>query len=305
MPEIPFSREFDARPGEAVTLSPLVRRIVCDNPGPFTYKGTSTYIVGRGNVAVIDPGPDDARHLAAILDALDGESVSHILITHTHRDHSPLAARLKALTGAATYAQGPHGGDRADDGALRLDAAGDLDFLPDVRLADGDVVEGKGFSLQAVFTPGHTANHMAFALREEQALFSGDHVMAWSTSVIAPPDGNMADYFASLKKLLEREETVYWPGHGPERRQPQSFVKAFIAHRRMREAAILERIKAGDRTIPEIVRSVYAGIDERLHGAAALSTFAHVEHLIAESKVKSEEGTPTLDGIYSAAAGKR
>ncbi len=304
MPEIPFSHEFDARPGEAVSLSPLVRRIVCDNPGPFTYKGTSTYIVGRGKVAVIDPGPDDARHLAAILDALDGESISHILITHTHRDHSPLAARLKALTGAATFAQGPHGGDRADDGALRLDAAGDHAFSPDHRLADGDVVEGKGFSLEAVFTPGHTANHMAFALREEQALFSGDHVMAWSTSVIAPPDGNMADYFASLRKLLEREETVYWPGHGPERRQPRNFVKAFIAHRRMREAAILARIKAGDRTIPEIVSSVYASIDERLHGAAALSTFAHIEHLIAEGKVRSEEGAPTLDGVYSAAAGK-
>jgi len=305
MSEIPFSRDFDARPGEAVSLSPLVRRIVCDNPGPFTYKGTSTYIVGRGDVAVIDPGPEDERHLQAILDALDGESVSHILITHTHRDHSPLAARLKALTGAPTYAQGPHGGDKADEGALRLDAAGDHDFSPDHRLADGDVVEGKGFSLEAVLTPGHTANHMAFALKEEEALFSGDHVMAWSTSVIAPPDGNMADYFASLKKLLGREETVYWPGHGPERRQPQSFVKAFIAHRRMREAAILERIRAGDRTIPEIVKAVYAGIDERLHGAAALSTFAHIEHLIGQGKVKSEAGEPTLHGVYSAAAGKR
>jgi len=305
MAETPFSRAFDVRPGEAVTLSPLVRRIVCDNPGPFTYKGTSTYIVGRGDVAIIDPGPEDERHLQAILAALDGESISHILITHTHRDHSPLAARLKALTGAATYAQGPHGGGKADEGALRLDAAGDHDFLPDHRLADGDVIEGEGFSLEAVFTPGHTANHMAFALREEQALFSGDHVMAWSTSVIAPPDGNMADYFASLQKLLEREETVYWPGHGPERREPKSFVKAFIAHRRMREAAILARIKAGERTIPGIVRAVYAGIDERLHGAAALSTFAHVEHLIAQGKVRSEEGAPTLDGVYSAAAGKR
>ncbi len=304
MADIPFSSDFDARPGEAVRVSPLVRRIVCDNPGPFTYKGTSTYIVGEGEVAVIDPGPDDERHLAAILAALDGETVSHILITHTHRDHSPLAAKLKALTGAPTYAQGPHGGGRADDGALRLDAAGDHDFMPDFRLADGDVIEARGFQLEAVFTPGHTANHMAFALSQERAVFSGDHVMAWSTSVIAPPDGNMADYFASLRKLMGREDAVYWPGHGPERREPRNFVRAFLSHRQMREAAILECIKAGKRTIPEIVKSVYAGIDERLHGAAALSTFAHVEHLIAQGKVRSE-GAPGLDGIYSAAAGKR
>jgi glyoxylase-like metal-dependent hydrolase (beta-lactamase superfamily II) len=303
MTDIAFSRDFDARPGEAVPLSPLIRRIVCDNPGPFTYKGTSTYLIGRGPVAVIDPGPDDEAHLQAILDAVAGETVSHILITHTHRDHSPLAARLKAVTGARTYAEGPHGGGRRDDGALRLDAAGDHDFIPDVRLADGDVVEGSGFHLEAVFTPGHTANHMAFALKEENALFSGDHVMAWSTSVIAPPDGNMAQYFSSLRKLIGRDETVYWPGHGPERRQPQNFVRAFLSHRQMREAAILQRIKAGDTTIAEIVKTVYANVDPRLHGAAALSTFAHIEHLIEQGKVWTD-GEASLDAVYSAAEGK-
>jgi glyoxylase-like metal-dependent hydrolase (beta-lactamase superfamily II) len=304
MTDIPFSRDFDARPGEAVRLSPLVRRIVCDNPGPFTYTGTSTYIVGRGKVAVIDPGPEDARHLDAILAATDGETVTHILVTHTHRDHSPLAARLKDTTGAKTCAQGPHGGGRLEAGEIRLDAAGDQEFVPDMRLSDGDVIEGAGFTLEAVFTPGHTANHMAFALKEEAALFSGDHVMAWSTSVIAPPDGNMAHYFASLRKLLGREDTVYWPGHGPERREPQGFVRAFLSHRQMREAAILQRIRAGDRTIAAIVKSVYAGLDPRLHAAAALSAFAHVEHLVEQGKVRTE-GDLALDGIYWAAEGKR
>jgi glyoxylase-like metal-dependent hydrolase (beta-lactamase superfamily II) len=304
MTDIPFSRDFDARPGEAVRLSPLVRRIVCDNPGPFTYTGTSTYIVGRGKVAVIDPGPEDARHLDAILAATDGETVTHILVTHTHRDHSPLAARLKDTTGAKTCAQGPHGGGRLEAGEIRLDAAGDQEFVPDMRLSDGDVIEGAGFTLEAVFTPGHTANHMAFALKEEAALFSGDHVMAWSTSVIAPPDGNMAHYFASLRKLLGREDTVYWPGHGPERREPQGFVRAFLSHRQMREAAILQRIRAGDRTIANIVKAVYAGLDPRLHAAAALSAFAHVEHLVEQGKVRTE-GDLALDGIYWAAEGKR
>jgi glyoxylase-like metal-dependent hydrolase (beta-lactamase superfamily II) len=303
MTDIPFSREFDARPGEAVSLSPLVRRIVCDNPGPYTFTGTATYIVGRGKVAVIDPGPDDPRHLDAILEALGGETVAHILITHTHRDHSPLAARLKDLTGATTYGAGPHGGGRLDPGTARLDAAGDADFHPDVTVGDGDVVEGKGFALETVATPGHTANHVSFALKEENALFSGDHVMAWSTSVIAPPDGNMAQYFASLRKLIGRKEAVYWPGHGPERREPQGFVRAFLSHRQMREAAILDRIRAGDRSIAQIVDAVYAGLDKRLHGAAALSTLAHLEHLIEQGKVATE-GEPRLDGRYWAATGK-
>jgi glyoxylase-like metal-dependent hydrolase (beta-lactamase superfamily II) len=292
MAEIPFERQFDARPEEVVELSPLVRRIVCDNPGPFTYLGTSTYIVGKGAVAVIDPGPDDRRHLAALLRAVSGETVSHILVTHTHRDHSPLAAALKAATGAPVLAFGPHGSGHSSkavtSGVLALDASGDTAFRPDRRLAHGEMIEGGGWTLEALHTPGHTSNHLAFALKEENALFSGDHVMAWSTSVIAPPDGRMADYFASLRLLLDRPEEVYWPGHGPEKRNPVPFVRAFLTHRQMREKAVLKRIREGARTIPEIVALVYAEVDPRLHAAAGLSTLAHIEHLVEQGKVVSD-----------------
>ncbi|MGI9464750.1 MAG: MBL fold metallo-hydrolase, partial [Aestuariivirgaceae bacterium] len=253
MADLKFDREFDARHGEAVAVSPLVRRITCDNPGPFTFTGTGSYIVGRGTVAIIDPGPDNDAHLAALVEAVRGETVSHIIITHTHRDHSPLAARLKQMTGAKTYGYGQHGaGARSRAiaaGDVQLDASGDTEFDPDVRVNDGDVIEGGDWSLEAVFTPGHCANHMAFALLQENALFCGDHVMAWSTSVIAPPDGNMADYFASLRRLMERSEDVYWPGHGPEKRDPLPFVRAFMTHRKMREEAIFNRLKQGDRTV--------------------------------------------------------
>ncbi len=304
MAAIPFEREFAQRPGEAVRVSPLIRRIVCGNPGPFTYTGTCTYIVGRGDVAVIDPGPDDDRHLQALLKAIEGERLSRIVVTHTHRDHSPLAARLKAETGAETLGFGPHGSGRpasaVESGDVRLDASGDLDFDPDVRLKHGDLVEGDGWTLEALHTPGHTSNHLAFALKEENALLSGDHVMAWSTSVIAPPDGNMADYFASLRLLLDRPETVYWPGHGPEKRNPRPFVRAFLTHRQMRETAILNRIRAGDRTIPAIVAAVYADVDPKLHAAAALSAFAHVEHLVEQGRVVAE-GPVTLSGEFRAA----
>lgn len=292
MAEIPFERQFDAKPEEAVRLSPLVRRIVCDNPGPFTYVGTSTYIVGTGSVAVIDPGPDDRHHLDAILAATKGERVSHILVTHTHRDHSPLAAALKAETGAPILAFGRHGSGHPSaavtSGVLTLDASGDTDFVPDRTLAHGETVEGDGWTLEALHTPGHTSNHLAFALKEENALFSGDHVMAWSTSVIAPPDGRMSDYFASLRLLLDRPEEVYWPGHGPEKRDPVPFVRAFLTHRQMREAAILKRIREGAGTIPGIVALVYADVDPRLHAAAGLSTLAHVEHLVEQGKVAAD-----------------
>ncbi len=301
MADLKFDRDFDPQHGHAVAVSPKVRRITCNNPGAFTFTGTGSYIVGHGDVAIIDPGPDDDAHLASLIEAVKNETVSHIIITHTHRDHSPLAARLKEITGATTYGYGPHGaGARSRAivaGDVQLDASGDMDFHPDVTIADGDVIEGRDWTLEAVFTPGHCANHMAFSLAEENALFCGDHVMAWSTSVIAPPDGNMADYFASLRRLMARSEEVYWPGHGPEKRDPLPFVRAFMTHRKMREEAIFNRLKQGDRAILEVVRAVYADVDPRLHPAAAMSTLAHVEHLIEQGRVATDGGL-TLSAEY-------
>jgi glyoxylase-like metal-dependent hydrolase (beta-lactamase superfamily II) len=241
---------------------------------------------------VIDPGPEDERHLAALLHAVRGETVTHILLTHSHADHSPLARRLKQETGAITYAQGAAAAIPGE--GLRLDSSIDHDFVPDVTLRDGEAVTGPGWTLEALFTPGHMSNHMCFALREEQALFSGDHVMAWATSVIAPPDGDMAQYFDSLRKLLAREDQVYHPGHGPSRRDPLPLVRGYLAHRRMREEAIRARVAQGARSVAEIVAAVYAGLDPRLHGAAALSTTAHLEHLVAQGKLRQ------TDGVYEA-----
>jgi len=298
--KIQFDREFDPQYGQVVEVSPLVQRVVCNNGGPFTFTGTGTYIVGKKTVAVIDPGPDDDAHLAALLSALDGRTVSHIIITHTHMDHSPLAARLQQATGAKTYGYGPHGAGRVpNSGNAQLDAGGDLDFVPDVVISDGDVLSAGDWSLESVFTPGHTSNHMAFALKEENALFSGDHVMGWSTSVIAPPDGYMADYFASLKKLLERSEEIYWPTHGGPRRDPLPFVRAFLTHRKMREAAIETRIKKGDRMISEIVKNIYSDVNPALHPAAAMSTMAHIEHLIERGRVKSDGGLSLASNFYT------
>ncbi|NNF80225.1 MAG: MBL fold metallo-hydrolase [Rhizobiales bacterium] len=300
MSGLAFERELEFTHGCADQVSPLIRRIVCNNPGPFTFTGTGTYIVGQDSVAVIDPGPIDEAHYGALMAELDGKTVSHIIITHTHMDHSPLAARLKADTGAKTYAYGPHGSGRArqvESGDVRLDASGDSDFAPDITVAHGDVIEGAGWSLEAVFTPGHTSNHMAFALAEENALFSGDHVMAWSTSVIAPPDGNMSDYFASLQTVLGRDDEIYWPTHGPPKRSPRDFVRGFVTHRKMREEAILRRIQKGDRTIGEIVKAVYSEVDPKLHPAAAMSTLAHIEHLLEREKIVTD-GTATLSSEY-------
>jgi glyoxylase-like metal-dependent hydrolase (beta-lactamase superfamily II) len=292
MSELTFDRDFDVPPGQVVDVSARVRRIVAGNAGPYTFKGTSTFIVGRGNVAVIDPGPDDEAHLRSLLHALRGETVTHILVTHSHADHSPLARRLKEATGARTFAHGAVEAPPSE--GLRLDASIDHAFVPDVRLGDWEVVAGPGWTLEALFTPGHMSNHMCFALREEQALFSGDHVMSWATSVIAPPDGDMADYFASLRKLLGREEQVYHPGHGPSRADPQPLVRGYLAHRRMREEAIRARVQQGARSIPEIVASIYADVDPKLHGAAALSTRAHLDHLVAQGKLRA------TDGVYEA-----
>jgi glyoxylase-like metal-dependent hydrolase (beta-lactamase superfamily II) len=297
--DIPFDKSFDLAPETVEEVAPGLRRILCNNPGPFTFKGTLTYIAGRGDVAVIDPGPDDERHVAAILDAVRGETVTHILVTHTHRDHSPAAARLKASTGATVYAEGPHRPARAlhVGETARLDAGGDQAFRPDVALKDGEVVRGRGFTFEAVATPGHTANHMAYAFKEADLLLSGDHVMGWSTTIVAPPDGAMSDYMASLAKLARRPETVYCPGHGGVIRDAPRFVAHLIRHRHAREASILHRLDKGAADIPTIVRAVYIGLDPRLAGAAGLSVLAHLEELVARGLVATD-GPPAIGGTY-------
>ncbi|WP_011580118.1 MULTISPECIES: MBL fold metallo-hydrolase [Chelativorans] len=291
---------FEPHYGEAVEVAPGIRRVTVRNPSPFTFHGTNSYIVGGGGaLAVVDPGPDDAEHLETLLKAIGGRPVSHIFVSHTHRDHSPLAARLAALTGAKTLAEGPHRPARplALGEADRLDASADLAFQPDIRLADNELVEGDGWAIRSIHTPGHTANHSVFALEGTGIAFSADHVMAWSTTIVAPPDGAMAEYMASLDRLMAREDRLYLPGHGGPVLKPQQFLRGLKAHRKMRERAILERLSAGDRTIPEIVRIIYRDTDPRLHGAAALSVLAHIEDLIAQQRVETE-GTPALDSIY-------
>jgi glyoxylase-like metal-dependent hydrolase (beta-lactamase superfamily II) len=292
MTDLQFDRNFEVTPGKADRVSPLVRRVLVNNPSPYTFKGTNSYIVGSGHVAVIDPGPDDDAQLAALLDAVRGETVTHILVTHSHADHSPLARRLQQVTGAITMAYGAV--EAPPSAGLRLDASIDHDFEPDQRLAEGDCLSGPGWTLEALFTPGHMSNHMCFALKEEKALFAGDHVMAWATSVIAPPDGDMGQYFASLRKLLDRDDHVYHPGHGPSKRDPLPLVRGYLAHRRMREEAIRARVAQGARSVGEIVASIYAEVDPRLHGAAALSTTAHLDHLLEQGKLRR------VDGIYEA-----
>jgi len=297
--DIPFNKKLDLAPGRVEEMVPGIRRILADNPSPFTFKGTVSYIVGQGDVAIIDPGPDDERHIGALLDAVRGETVTHIVVTHTHRDHSPGAALVKAATGAKTYAEGPHRAARPlhIGEAPRLDASNDTDFRPDQPLAEGDVVSGSGWTLEAIPTPGHTANHMAYALRGRDLIFSGDHVMGWSTSIVAPPDGAMSDYMASLEKLARREEALYLPGHGDVIRNAPRFVQSYIRHREGREASILHRLGKGATDIPTLVRAIYIGLDPRLIRAAGLSVLAHLEDLVTRGMVATE-GAPSIAGTY-------
>jgi glyoxylase-like metal-dependent hydrolase (beta-lactamase superfamily II) len=286
-------------PGIAEDVAPGVRRILAPNPSPFTFRGTNSYVVGRGEVAVIDPGPDNPDHLAALERALEGETVKAVVVTHTHRDHSPLAAALSQRHDAPTYGFGPHAPARPPQPGEheRLDASNDTDFVPDVALPDGGRVEGPDWSLTAVHTPGHTSNHICLALDGTGTLLCGDHVMAWSTTVVAPPDGDMAAFMASLDKLAERDDRLYLPGHGGPLREPQRFVRLLSLHRRQREASILKRLEAGERSIQGVVAQIYKGLDPKLKGAAGLSVLAHLEDLIASGKVV-REGEPGLRGAY-------
>jgi glyoxylase-like metal-dependent hydrolase (beta-lactamase superfamily II) len=298
-----FHRDFEPRHGIAVPVAPGVRRVTARNAGPFTFQGTNTFLIGDGSIAVLDPGPPDPAHLDALLAAIGPARVAHILVSHTHRDHSPAARLLQSRTGGVIFAAGPHRPARpAQDGSGTLDAGADLDFRPDERLDDGAVLDGDGYRLQAIATPGHAANHLAFALLGHDLLFSGDHVMGWATTVVAPPDGAMGDYMDSLEKLLARPETLYLPAHGGEIRDAHSFVRGLKAHRKMREAAILEGLGRGDRTVPELVGRIYKDLDPRLRGAAALSTLAHLQHLVERGRVAAEASIG-LNGRYSSAGG--
>ncbi len=292
---IPFVREIEFEYGVVDEVAPMIRRVVAKNPSAFTYRGTGTYIIGRGEVAVIDPGPLDDAHIAALLAAVEGETVSHILITHTHNDHSPAAAPFKAETGAPTYGFGPHGGSR---GGAKVEEGGDHEFKPDHAVKDGEIIAGNGWTFEAVHTPGHTSNHLCFAWKERNALFSGDHVMGWSTSVISPPDGNMGDYLGSLRKLLDREEEIYWPTHGPPITAPRPHVEAFLAHRAGREDAILKCIGDGLDSIPTMVARMYADVEPHLHPAAGRSVLAHLLGMVEDGRVACE-GTATAESVYS------
>ncbi|MEW9806911.1 MBL fold metallo-hydrolase [Mesorhizobium marinum] len=292
-----FDRDFEPAYGEPIRVSARVSRLTARNPSPFTFHGTNTYLIGETELAIVDPGPDDDRHLAALLRAIGDRKVSHILVSHTHRDHSPLARRLAVATGATVCAEGPHRPARPGQGLSPLDTAADTDFAPDVFLAEGSRIEGVGWALQTVLTPGHAANHAAFALEGEGVLFSGDHVMGWSTSIVAPPDGSMRDYMQSLERLIDRDDKLLLPGHGGPVPSPQPYLHGLRDHRLARERSIIDRLARGDRSIDEIVAAVYRDTDPRMHGAAALSVLAHLEDLVERDLVETDS-VPSIGGIF-------
>jgi glyoxylase-like metal-dependent hydrolase (beta-lactamase superfamily II) len=291
---IPFVRDMAFDYGRVDQVSPLIRRVVANNPGPFTFTGTGTYIVGQGEVAVIDPGPDMADHLDALLQAVSGERVTHILTTHTHADHSPLARPLAQKTGAVIHGRAAPELDAAEAG---LEEAEDDAFRPDVSVADGQRLEGPGWTLEAIATPGHISNHVCYALLEENALFSGDHVMGWSTTVVSPPHGDMSDYYQSLDKVAARGFSTLWPTHGPPITEVAPFLAAYKAHRLERERQILDQLAQGQSTIAQMVPRMYAAVDPRLHPAAARSVLAHMIHLVRQGAVVAD-GPPGPGSAY-------
>ncbi len=288
---IPFDLSLEAHYGVLEQLTPLIGRVLAPNPGPYTFRGTGVYIIGAGDrsvgasrsdqesVAVIDPGPDLPEHLDALKRVIGARKVSHILITHTHNDHSPAARPLKEWSGAKTYAFGPHAEGN------EIEAGGDRLFVPDVRVRDGEKIEGRDFSITCVYTPGHTSNHMCYALAQERALFTGDHVMGWSTSVIAPPDGNMGAYLRSLEKLIARGDTILYPTHGSPITEPGPLLRAYLTHRRMREAQIAAILARGGEGIAAIQARLYPCLKPELVKAALLTVRAHLEHMIEDGKV--------------------
>ncbi|MEX1146801.1 MAG: MBL fold metallo-hydrolase [Sphingomonadales bacterium] len=295
MNTLSFNRDFDPAYGDVQDVSPLIRRVVAPNPSAFTFTGTGTYIIGRGRVAVIDPGPDRTAHVDALMRAVAGEDVTHILVTHTHSDHSPASRALKALTGAPVLAFGPHATERGE--TADVEEGADRAFVPDHELRHGDSIDGDGWTIEAVHTPGHTSNHLCFALGQEQALFPGDHVMGWSTTVVSPPDGDMAAYMRSLRLLLERDDVIYYPTHGAPITDPKPFVRGLIHHREAREEQILACVQAGITRIPDMVEHMYTDVPAHLHPAAARSVLAHIIHM-TETRRIATDGPPRADSLY-------
>ncbi|GGE35905.1 MBL fold metallo-hydrolase [Agaricicola taiwanensis] len=292
---------FDDRYGILTDVAPGIRRVLAPNPGPFTFNGTATHIVGRGRVAVIDPGPNDDRHLNALLAALKGETVSHIFLTHTHRDHSGGLQALAEATGAMVAGCRPlslSSYSAANTGTV--EAGHEPTYQPDHVLSDGESVRGQDWSIMAIATPGHASNHLAFALDGTGILFPGDHVMGWSTTVIAPPDGSLSDYMRSMDRLLARDDRLFLPAHGAPVTAPRRLMRALKSHRRTREGSIRARLAAGDRTIAQIVEATYPGLDPRLKRAAGLSVLAHLIDLVDRGLVISDSA-PHLDGLFEPA----
>lgn len=296
MTSIPFKRDFEFEYGRCDRLSDRVRRIVAPNPGPFTYTGTGVYIIGNGQVAVLDPGPVLEDHQSALREALEGERVTHVFVTHHHLDHSPMAKILAEEHGCKVYGH-PPAPEVPSGGEVRMEAGDDLGFQPDIAINDGEVFKGRDWTIKALHTPGHTSNHMCYALEEENILFSGDHVMAWSTSVVSPPDGDMGDYIEQLERIRAMKFDRLWPTHGPAVDDPQTFLTAYIDHRLERERQILAELQAGQTRIKDMVVSMYADIDKKLYPAAAHSVLAHMIHLVKKGVV-STNGQPELDSEY-------
>ena len=297
MASIPFVKDIDFKPGIPEEVLPGVRRVIADNPGPFTYTGTGTYIVGEGDVAVIDPGPNRPAHVEALLEATKGERVSHVLITHTHSDHCGCAREFAERAGAPIYGFGPHPAGEKKFDTPALDEGADYSFKPDEVIGDGDVIEGANWRLETLHTPGHLSNHLCFAMPVHKALFTGDHMMGWATTVVAPPDGDMGDYLDSLDVLLARDDEIYLPTHGAPIKNPRRFVRAVRTHRLMRDAQILDQLKQGRNTIRKIVPVMYAEVDKRLHKAAALNVLAHLIRLVRIGTVECD-GDPWIETEY-------
>ena len=294
----PFNLDPDVVYGTAVRLAPQVRRLTVRNGSPMTFTGTQTYLVGTGGVVVIDPGPVNARHVEDVLNALEeGEHVAAILLTHTHIDHSPGAAALKAATGAKTYAFGPHGAgmsrmmiDLAASGAdLGGGEGADRDFRPDVTVTDGEALQFGDLTLTALHTPGHLSNHLAFAM-EDGAVFTGDLIMGWATTLVSPPDGDMAAFLASLRRMRARADRVYYPGHGHPVEDPMGMIDHQIAHRKARVDQIVAALRDGPATPRGLTEKIYTDVDPALHGAAARNVFAALLGLVAEGRCEPEGG---------------
>lgn len=295
---IPFIRDIDFEYGRVDQVSPLLRRVIANNPGPFTYVGTGTFIVGKGEVAVLDPGPMDDEHFEALKRALDGETVKYVLVSHGHSDHSPLAHPLAEWAGCKVYAKDC--GRPTAKG--ELGSEDDVGFSPDVMVQEGDTFSGPGWTLEAIETPGHTCSHLCFDLKEENACMSGDHIMGWSTTIVAPPDGNMADYFNSLDKIEARNFETLWPTHGSPvegKAFVKEFIKAYRQHRQEREDGVLGQMKAGVTSIPTMVEAMYVGLEERLIPAACMSLLGHMMKLIEEGRVSSDSDIPTVRSTFA------